>query len=323
MNHFTTRVQLLFLSLLVLSFGYAQESTATNLTAELDGMLTKLSDSNLFSGSVLVAQNDTILLSKGYGLADREQNIPNTPQTIFRIEHITRQFTSMGIMILQAQGKMDVTDLACQHLSECPEGWEAFTIHDLLINALVEEQFYDPNAAYSVLGEIIANVSGQSYEDFMQTMIFDSLKMTHTTFILHQENEAVGYYSDTSDRPARYEDTTDVHAAAGLYSTVEDLYLWDQALYTEQLIPQELLEIALTPHIKIDNIWAHSYGYGWGIGQQDTHKVVGHGGYISGFSTRIFRYPDDKVTIIVLSNQESIDTQYIASLLSERVFGKE
>jgi CubicO group peptidase (beta-lactamase class C family) len=307
----------------ITSLGFAQGNTSVNVVAEMDGMLTKLFENNLFVGSVLVAQNGNVLLNKGYGLADRQQNIPNSPQTIFRLQNITRQFTSMGILILQTQGNLEVSDLACQHLPECPEGWQAFSIHDLLTN-IVEERFFDQYAAYSMLGKIIANVSGQSYENFMRTMIFYPLKMHHTGFIPHQANEAIGYYSDTSDEPARYEDTTDVHADAGLYSSVEDLYLWDQALYTEQLIPKELLEIAFKAHIKLtDNVWAHSYGYGWGIGQQDTHKVIGHGGNISGFDTRIFRYPDDKVTIIVLSNQENVPTQYIASLLSKKVFGKE
>jgi CubicO group peptidase (beta-lactamase class C family) len=307
----------------ITSLGFAQGNTSADVVAEMDGMLTKLFENNLFVGSVVVAQNGNVLLNKGYGLADRQQNIPNSPQTIFRLQNITRQFTSMGILILQAQGKLKVTDLACQYLSECPEGWQAFSIHDLLTN-IVEERFFDQYAAYSMLGKIITNVSGQSYETFMQTMIFDPLKMHHTNFIPHQANEAIGYYSDTTDEPARYEDTTEVHADAGLYSSVEDLYLWDQALYNEQFIPKELLEIAFTAHIKItDNVWAHSYGYGWAIGQQDTHKVIGHGGSISGFNTRIFRYPDDKVTIIVLSNQENVPTQYIASLLSEKIFGQE
>jgi CubicO group peptidase (beta-lactamase class C family) len=305
------------------SLGFAQGNTSADVVAEMDGMLTKLFENNLFVGSVLVAQDGNVLLNKGYGLADRQQNIPNSPQTIFRLQNITRQFTSMGILILQTQGKLKVTDLACQHLPECPEGWQAFSIHDLLTNILVEERFFDHYAAYSMLGKIITNVSGQSYETFMQTMIFDPLKMNYTGFVPHQANEAIGYYSDTSDTPARYEDTTDVHAAAGLYSTVEDLYLWDQALYAEQLIPKELLEIASMVQIKTDDGWADGYGYGWASGQQDTHKVIGHGGIISGFNTRIFRYPDDKVTIIVLSNQENVPTQYIASLLSEKVFGKE
>jgi CubicO group peptidase (beta-lactamase class C family) len=335
MNRFKVRVPILFLSLFVLSFGYAQETTGVATT--MDEILTKISSSGLFSGSVLVAQNGNILLSKGYGLANRENNIANTPETVFRIASISKQFTSMGIMMLQAQGKLDVQDVACKYLADCPEEWQPITIHQLLTHTsgLADgtpelvfapgEQYSYSSEGYNQLGKIIAHVSGQSYEDFMRQMIFEPLGMNHTNFILHQDNEAVGYRSG-SPSPVRYEDLTPFNAAGGIYSTIGDLYLWDQALYTEQLLSKDLLEAAFTPyepaHISLYG-GQTGYGYGWIVGQEDTHKAMGHDGWISGFRTILSRYPDDNVTVILLCNQEDSVVGMVASLLAKKVFGEE
>jgi CubicO group peptidase (beta-lactamase class C family) len=343
MNHFITRVLILFLSLLVLSFGYAQESTPTDSATAMDEVVTKIADSSLFSGSVLVAQNGTILLNKGYGLADREQNIPNTPQTVFRIGSIGKQFTAMGIMILQARGKLDVQDPACNYLTDCPEAWQTITIHHLLTHTsgvvidspnLISKpgtKFLYNNDGYRLLGRIIEQVSGKPYDVLMQEMIFDPLKMTHTNFTPHQENEAVGYTTYMiSGIPARYPDPADLLAIGGHYSTVEDLYLWDQALYTEQLIPQALLEMMNTPYVSVANdpilqIYGDQTGYGYGlvIGQVNGHRAIGHMGVVEGFHTFMSRYPDDKLVIIVLSNHSDGPVDLITSLVVKKIFGEE
>src|SRR5687767_9892637 len=100
--------------------------------SEIDTYLNTLVHLGSFSGSVLIARNGKVLLSKGYGFADREQKIPNTPQTKFRLGSITKQFTAMAIIILEAQGKLEVQDPICNYLSKCPEAWETITIHHLL-----------------------------------------------------------------------------------------------------------------------------------------------------------------------------------------------
>jgi CubicO group peptidase (beta-lactamase class C family) len=337
MNRFITRVLILFLSLLASSFGYGQESSPTDIATAMDEVVTKIADSSLFSGSVLVAQNGTILLSKGYGLADREQNISNTPETVFRIASITKQFTSTGIMILQAQGKLDVQDPACKYLTDCPEEWQAITIHQLLTHTSgvmsISQKLMSPsgtgflysNDGYILLGDIIEQASGQPYDQFLQKMIFDPLKMTHTNFIPHQDTEAVGYTG--YGNKALYRDLADSKAAVGLYSTVDDLYLWDQALYGEKLISQELLETMFTPYVIADSepIYGNktNYGYGWMIGQQGSHLIVGHTGSLEGFHSIISRYVNDKVTVIVLSNQEDASVDIVAALLVKKVFGEE
>ena len=189
------------------------------VVAEIDDLLDKLAEQDLFTGSVLLAHQGKVLISQGYGLADREQNIPNTPQTRYRIASMTKQFTAMAILILEAQGKLDVKDPICIYIADCPSTWEAITIHhllthtsgipdylslpyygssratpsaplqtiarfkDLLLNFQPGEKFSYSNSGYIVLGYIIEQVSGQTYQDFLQQSIFTPLNLRDLAMI--------------------------------------------------------------------------------------------------------------------------------------------
>lgn len=108
------------------------QTQAADLVLEIDAYLNTLADNGDFSGSVLIARHGEVLLRQGYDFADREQKRPNTPQTKFRIASLTKQFTAMAILILQARGKLNVQDHICAYLSECPAAWATITIHHLL-----------------------------------------------------------------------------------------------------------------------------------------------------------------------------------------------
>jgi CubicO group peptidase (beta-lactamase class C family) len=167
--------------------------------ARLDEILSRMAADETFSGSVLITQDGEVLLSRGYGSADRELGISNTPQTRFRLGSVTKQFTAMAILILQSQGRLNVQDPICSYIEDCPAAWEDITIHHLLTHtsgitymvgnsgslpitpaeliALFKESPLDfqpgegfsySNCGYWVLGTIIEQVSGQSYEDFIQ-----------------------------------------------------------------------------------------------------------------------------------------------------------
>jgi len=98
----------------------------------IDKTLSFLTEKESFTGAVLVARNGEVLLSQGYGLADRDKNLPNTPQTKYRLGSTTKQFTAMAIVILQAQGKLNVQGPICRYIPECPAAWQEVTIHHLL-----------------------------------------------------------------------------------------------------------------------------------------------------------------------------------------------
>jgi CubicO group peptidase (beta-lactamase class C family) len=321
--------------------------------SEINAYLNTLAHLGSFSGSVLIARNGEVLLSKGYGFADREQKILNTPKTKFRLASITKQFTAMGIMILEAQGKLDVQGLICVYLSECPEAWETITIHHLLthtsgipnftdfpdyqstmatpsppeqtINRFQDEPLdFQPgerwsysNSGYILLGHIIERVSSQSYEDFLQENIFTPLQMTNTGYDHNQDDLAVGYKSIFSK--ADFVDMSIPYAAGGLYSTVEDLYKWDQALYKNELLPQDYLDQIFAAHVALPNSDGMAYGYGWVVGLEDRRQIITHGGGIEGFVTNIARYPEDETVIIILSNQQ-YTSGIIQPELAKKVF---
>jgi CubicO group peptidase (beta-lactamase class C family) len=326
--------------------------------SKIDKILTVHTERATFTGAVLVARNDEILLSQGYGWSDRDKQIPNTPQTKYRLGSITKQFTAMAVLLLQTQGQLNVQELICRYISECPDPWQEITIHHLLthmsgIPDLTEfpdfETFkatpsppmqtiarfkdkpldYQPgkkwsysNSGYVLLGYIIEQVSGQSYEQFLQQNIFDPLQMTNTGYDHGDGSLATGYTGmDSHWEKPDYIDMTLPFAAGGLYSTVEDLYRWDQALYTEQLLSQESLDLMFTPHAKTA-AFGLGYGYGWFVGRMNQHQAVSHGGGIDGFITEIRRYLDDEVTIIILSNRETTNVPQVADQIARVVFEK-
>lgn len=327
-------------------------------TSKIDKILTDHTEGETFTGAVLVARNDEILLSQGYGWADRDRQIPNSPQTKYRLGSITKQFTAMAILILQTRGELNVQEFICRHISECPDAWQEITIHHLLTHTAgipnltdfpdyktfkatptTPEQtiarFKDrpldfqpgkrwsySNSGYVLLGYVIEQVSGQSYEMFVQQNIFDPLQMTNTGYDHNDDSLATGYTGmDSHWEKPDYIDMTLPYAAGGLYSTVEDLYRWDQALSTQQLVPRESLDLMFTPHAKIA-AFGLGYGYGWFVGKMNNHQAVSHGGGIDGFVTEIRRYIDDGITIIILSNRQTTDVPQLADQISSIAFEK-
>jgi CubicO group peptidase (beta-lactamase class C family) len=308
-----------------------------------------------FVGSVLVAREGKVLLSKGYGLANREMNLPNIAQTKFRLASVTKQFTAMAILILQARGKIDVQDRVCDYVPNCPLAWQAITLHHLLTHTSGIPDYYSSpdwgsfqgkpmtpadlmalfidkpldfqpgekwkysNSGYIVLGVIIEQVSGMTYEAFIKENIFGPLIMANTGYLDNPEDLAVGYSNATGVLPANFEDMSGLYAAGGLYSTVGDLYLWDQALYTDKLIPRGFRARMLTSYATVPDGGGFGYGYGWFIGEIADRRAIYHHGRIEGFTSLNLFYPDDKVIVIVLSNQWFMDPYRIGVQLANIV----
>jgi CubicO group peptidase (beta-lactamase class C family) len=317
----------------------------------LDGYLNEIAGAGWFQGAVLVAHDGQVILSRGYGMADAAHNTPNTPQTRFRLASVSKQFTAMAIMILQAQGKLDIHRSVCAYVPDCPEHWQPITVRNLLTHtsglpnytdfdtyeatqmlpATPEElvarfrdmpllfapgtQYMYENSDFVLLGTIVERVSGQHYADFLRSAIFEPLGMRNSGVDQNTGGIAVGaqgYLS--SGEVAPFLDATTLFSAGGLYSTVEDMYRWDQALYTTTLLPQPLLDEMWTPYM-------NEYGYGWQISNLGGHREISHPGLIDGFATSIARFPDDRVTVIVLSNMSSSDATSISNYLASLVFG--
>lgn len=333
-------------------------STNSDLASKVDTYMQALVALDRFSGSILIAREGEVLVSAGYGLANREHGVPNTPQTKFRLGSVTKQFTAMAILILQNQGKLQVQDQISEILPDCPEVWDEVTIHHLLnhtagipehtdridwrttgrspltIQGIVDlfkdrpldfqpgEKHQYSNSGYILLGQIVEQVAGMSYETFVSEHIFRPLGMENTGYDRNErvlEQRAMGYdLRDDMFVNAEYLDMSIPHAAGGLYSTVEDLLLWDQAFYTEQLVPRASLEAMcmLSPFLA-------NYGYGVGVGQLFNRRTIGHGGGIHGFLTHLIRYPEEKLCFVVLSNLTCAEPFEVSRTLAAMVFDEE
>jgi len=330
-----------------------------DIISKADTYLSQLTKARLFSGSVLIARNGKVLVRQGYGEADHEKHGANTAQTKFRIGSLTKQFTAMALLILQAQGKLNVHDRICTYLSECPVTWQQITLHHLLthtsgipdftsfpdyqttqgspssptqtiarfkdkpLDFQPGEKFSYSNSGYVVLGAIIEQTSSATYEAFLRDNIFVPLQMVNSGYDHNNGDLAVGYRDQTSV-PADFVDMSIPYAAGGLYSTVEDLYRWDQALYTDKLIPKNLRDMMFTPFALTSdrNGLRYGYGYGWGIGEEDNHLLVSHEGGINGFHSVIARYPNDKIVIIILGNRQDMNLFEMRTQLTKIVFGE-
>ncbi|HSC26377.1 MAG TPA: serine hydrolase [Vicinamibacterales bacterium] len=314
---------------------------------------------NQFSGTILLARNGAPLVSKGYGWANVEWEIPNTPRTRFRLGSITKQFTSMAVMQLRQQGRLDVQDPICRHLTPCPDAWKPVTVHHLLTHTSGIPSYtnqpeyrktmmipktlddmvagfrdlpleFEPgsrfrynNSGYFLLGMIIEKVAGQPYERVLRDQIFDPLGMDDTGYdrpdtILPRR--ASGYRRTPSGiGNAAYLDMVQPYAAGALYSTIEDLLKWDQALYTDRLLPEGARTAMFTP-------FKENYGYGWAVRPPSpatfNRRQIDHGGGINGFSTMIIRLPDDRISVIVLANNENAGAGRVARDLLAILLGE-
>ncbi|HWT11342.1 MAG TPA: serine hydrolase [Allosphingosinicella sp.] len=308
-----------------------------------------------YGASVLIARGDRVIVSRGYGLANAELGVANTPETVFRIGSITKPFTAAAILLLQERGRLSTQDLLCAHLADCPEAWRAVTLHHLLthssgianVTALPDwnalktlpaapaavvarfsplplrfapgERFEYSNSNYILLGLVIERASGQAYEAFMREAVFAPLGLESTDYdhpARLVRNRAAGYSRDgASIVNAPYADMSLPFAAGALHSTTGDLLRWARALEAPGFLSQRSLEAMFTP-------FRQGYAYGWGVGTLLDRRHVGHTGGIEGFSTHISRFPDERATVIVLSNNDAAVANVIARDLAAILFGE-
>lgn len=309
-----------------------------------------------FTGSILIARNGTPIVSKGYGMANYELDVPNTPDTVFQIASLTKQFTAAAIMQLQERGKLKVGDPVCKYVADCPSAWRPITLRHLLTHTsgiknfsslpgwdeeigrrtyrrseLVDlfrglplefapgSQYKYSNSGYVLLGVVIERASGQRYGDFLRENIFAPLGMTRTVFDDNRSlipGRAAGYYSRGMDfvlTPYNLDPTTQF-AGSGITTTTKDLLAWDQALYSTRLLSQKSLDEMFAPY-------KNDYGYGWQTGQKLGRRKLDHSGSNDGYSSYIIRFPDQRVTVIVLSNSDRTSAGKAGANLASIVFG--
>lgn len=325
------------------SQGAQASETFPPLSAYVDSMLKTVPVEKAPGIAVLVAQNGKIVLEKCRGMADIGNSIPVTPLTKFRIGSVTKQFVASAILKLQEEGKISISDPLTKFIPDFPRGDEV-TIHHLLTHTsgihsftnrpdflkyatmgtttqeMVDtikagiydfnpgENFQYNNSGYFLLGYIIEKITGKPFGQYLKEAFFEPLGMTNTgvhtsTAIL--ENEATGYAIGNNGFEKSLDwDMSRAGGAGALYSTVEDLYTWNEAVFGGKVLNEQSLKAAFTPVTLKDGSQPTQmiYGYGWAVDKLRGLTVINHGGGLHGFLSQLSRQPDNGVTVAVLTN---------------------
>ncbi len=337
----------LVLSLLILIS--ADRLHAQELSRKVDSYMKAQLGVNHFSGSILIAQHGKVLVKQRYGSGKGLSKPETELESRHRVGSIAKQFLAAGILQLQENGKLQLQDSVCKYLAKCPDGWEEIKIFNLLVQTdgipevgpsidpiaaksliitsrllgyLADrplefkpgEKFKYSNSGYAVLAAVIEKVSGESYRKYLKHHIFMPVGMHETGY------EDLDKITPIHLRPSRSITPSDLELTArygwgGLYSTVEDLYLWERALTAEDLLSQSSTNAIFTPYID-------GYGFGWVVLKEFDRTLDTSAGGIYLFGAAIRRYAADDACVIVLSNSEEADAGRISRDLAAILFDK-
>ncbi len=306
--------------------------------------------------ALVIIKNGQPVLKKTYGLAEVEKKIPVKSRTNFRLASFSKQFTAMCIMMLQEQHKLSYDQNLTAIFPDFPEYGKTITICHLLnhtsglidyeslipdtatIQVLdkdvlqmmmeLDSTYFPPgtnyrysNSGYAVLAMIVEKISGQTFAQFLSDNIFKPIDMRNTIAyekgISEVNHRAYGYAN--KDGKLVFKDqslTSAVLGDGGIYSSIDDLFQWDQALYTEKLVRFETLKQATTPSILQDSTKL-DYGFGWRIDKYRGLNRMHHTGQSCGFATIIQRYPEQKFSIIILTNRNEPMLTELANKLTD------
>lgn len=291
--------------------------------------------------AVLVAKDGKIVFQGGYGLADVEHKTPVTTDTRFRIGSVTKQFTAAAILKLAEEGKLSLDDTLDKYYPDFPRGNDV-TIKQLLTHTsgihsytdkkeflgrvkepiepakLIEwfrndlpdfvpgKGFHYNNSAYFLLGEIAAKVSGKTFATYLKETFLEPLGMKNSGIFENAhapENMAVGYSLNGEKlEPALNWDMSWAGGAGAMYSTVGDLFLWNEALYNGKVLNEASFNAAIKQTELPDDVDGICYGYGLILSELKRMPAIGHGGGLNGWSCDLLRLPNQHCTVVVLTN---------------------
>ncbi|MCI0351899.1 MAG: beta-lactamase family protein [Acidobacteriales bacterium] len=351
--------QFLFLSLSVCMLTGQSKPSDSELAGQIKEYMRRIARFG-FHGSILVAKDGRILVQEGYGMADRDAQLLFTANTYVETGSITKQFTAAGILKLEMQGKLKVTDSISRFFSDVPEDKRTITLHHLLthtsglqsnfgddyepmtrqqiIRAALGSKLQTPpgteysysNAGYSLLGAIIELVSGQPYDAFLREQLFKPAGMVETGYKLPKW--------DPKRVPHGYENDRDwgtmfdklwaddgpywnLRANGGIISSLSDLYRWHLALQGDNILSASAKQKLFAPHV-VDG--DGHYGYGWGIRKGITGtRLITHGGSNGIYHARFSRFVDDDLVIIAFSNVAGMFSEFPARTVERILYRQE
>lgn len=319
-------------------------------TDQVDQLFADYDSEGMPGAAVMVISDGEAVLSRSYGLASVEEGIPVQSGTNFRLASVTKQFTATAVLMLVEEGKLSLDDSIRKFFPAFPEFADDITIRYLLqhnsgledyepiygdpfpeqildrgvveIIAFTEDTYFPPgseyrysNSAYAILAVLVEDLSGMSFPEFLDERIFRPVGMTSTVAYRKGEttvpNRSFGYtvegrLVEDADQSA----WSAVLGDGGIYSSVEDLARWDAALYDNDLLSDEMWRQAWTPGLE-------DYGFGWRIDEYKGHDRQHHSGSTSGFRNFMQRFPEERMTVIVLTNRADPDVAPLAEKVAD------
>lgn len=297
-----------------------------------------------FSGVVLAIRNNKVVLQQGYGLANQELGNRNTPQTLFEIASLSKQFTATAILKLEQDGRLSIDDPIGQHLPGVPNSYETVTIHQLLTHTgglpaggpgrgldlehAVRSYLDQPpvakpgakysysNVGYALLAGIVEQASGTSFEAYCRDMLFTPAGMTATGFCgqdFDNAKLAMGYSSRRD--PPRLPNVDpyspeeqfgyEYRGMGGVVTNAIDLARWCKALKDQTILEKSAKATLFTPVTKMN-------ACGWEVFNfPDGRQCIGHGGSVQGYTCKLWMFPEDQSLLLVLSNNDEFDYSWL------------
>mgnify|MGYP002641298001 CR=1 FL=1 len=324
-------------------------SCETNHNSEINALFEGYSG-KLPGAAAMVIQNGDILYQGTFGMADIDQGIAVSDSSNFRLASVTKQFTAMAILQLMDDNQLNfntslreifpafpmyAADINYGHLLHHTSGlldYEGLIadsatvpvrdadVLDLLLlqdttRFLPGSDYSYNNGGYALLALTVERISGMPFQDYLKENIFKPLQMHTSVAFLKGYNEvpnrAYGYY--LKDHSILFSDqsmTSSVLGDGGIYTSLKDMYKWDQALYGTTLVSQAMIDSAFTP-------WLDTYGCGWRIEPYKGHERISHTGSTCGFRNVYQRFPDSNLSIVVLTNRRDPGVQYLAEAIAD------
>lgn len=292
--------------------------------------------------AMIVLKDGEIIKSSTYGLADLELRVPVSLNSVFLTGSTGKAFTAAIIMKLVEQNKLQLDDRLSDFFTHAPKKWQGITVRQLLNHtsgitnydkyldsqrdytdkalvrlAMAHPLDFEPgskwsysNTGYMLLGVIVKKITGKFYGDVLQELIFEPLGMRTagvTDLVKIIPNRVSGYeYADGSYRRMVYVPPNLARTADGtLYMDVLDFSKWAEALFTGKVVNNTSLIQVITPTTLSDGR-VFPYGFAWFIDDINGHKMIHHGGEFMGFSSYVSHYPEDKLTIVIVTNRAYI-----------------
>ena len=335
----------------------ASSAGPSDVNAKIDKLFVRWDRDDSPGCALAVVKDGQIVYKKGYGMANLELDVPIGPDLVFYIGSVSKQFVAFCIALLAEQGKLSLDDDIRKHLPEMPDYGLPITVRHLVhhtggirdylelediagipfgtyheqaaLNLIFrqkelnfspgEENSYS-NSGYFLLGVIVKRVSGKSLREFAYENIFKPLNMKNSRF--HDDytelidKRATGYYDRGKAGYRNFISTFDCVGSGGLFTSVEDLFLWDQNFYHHRVGRKDMIDLmhkqgVLNDGTKLD------YAFGLVVGKYKGLRIVEHGGSLGGYRADLLRFPDQRFSVIILSNLSSFDPSRLARQVAD------